>query len=103
MRLNDDGKTVACFDLLVPHVGELAGDRYARSGRLSWRLLFNGKGWMKKLINGTPNYANSVADRMVDMGWVLNDLSVGWVESRMSVNVFQCLGGQGGCCYELDT
>ncbi|KAH8093263.1 hypothetical protein BXZ70DRAFT_390000 [Cristinia sonorae] len=25
MRLNDDGKTVACFDLLVPHVGELAG------------------------------------------------------------------------------
>ncbi|THH29317.1 hypothetical protein EUX98_g4871 [Antrodiella citrinella] len=25
MRLNADGKTVACFDLLVPHVGELAG------------------------------------------------------------------------------
>ncbi|KAH9975369.1 hypothetical protein BGW80DRAFT_1436562 [Lactifluus volemus] len=25
MRQNDDGKTVACFDLLVPHVGELAG------------------------------------------------------------------------------
>jgi asparaginyl-tRNA synthetase len=25
MRLNDDGKTVACFDLLVPHVGELVG------------------------------------------------------------------------------
>ncbi|KII84260.1 hypothetical protein PLICRDRAFT_46113 [Plicaturopsis crispa FD-325 SS-3] len=25
MRLNDDGRTVACFDLLVPHVGELAG------------------------------------------------------------------------------
>ncbi|KAI9465890.1 asparaginyl-tRNA synthetase [Lactarius psammicola] len=25
MRQNDDGKTVACFDLLVPHVGELVG------------------------------------------------------------------------------
>ncbi|GJE99581.1 asparaginyl-tRNA synthetase [Phanerochaete sordida] len=25
MRLNDDGKTVACFDLLVPHLGELVG------------------------------------------------------------------------------
>ncbi|KZT63665.1 asparaginyl-tRNA synthetase [Daedalea quercina L-15889] len=25
MRLNDDDKTVACFDLLVPHLGELAG------------------------------------------------------------------------------
>jgi asparaginyl-tRNA synthetase len=25
MRLNDDGKTVACFDLLVPHIGELVG------------------------------------------------------------------------------
>lgn len=25
MRLNNDGKTVACFDLLVPHLGELVG------------------------------------------------------------------------------
>ena len=25
MRWNDDGKTVACFDLLVPHLGELVG------------------------------------------------------------------------------
>lgn len=25
MRVNEDGKTVACFDLLVPHVGELVG------------------------------------------------------------------------------
>lgn len=25
MRLNEDGRTVACFDLLIPHVGELAG------------------------------------------------------------------------------
>jgi len=36
MRLNDDGKTVACFDLLVPHVGELVGGslREERSGLL---------------------------------------------------------------------
>ncbi|KAH9946855.1 hypothetical protein B0H21DRAFT_790666 [Amylocystis lapponica] len=25
MRVNDDGKTVACFDLLIPQLGELAG------------------------------------------------------------------------------
>ncbi|KAI5996294.1 hypothetical protein EDD15DRAFT_2387293 [Pisolithus albus] len=25
MRMNDDGRSVACFDLLVPYVGELAG------------------------------------------------------------------------------
>ncbi|THH08290.1 hypothetical protein EW146_g9043 [Bondarzewia mesenterica] len=25
MRLNEDGRTAACFDLLVPHVGELVG------------------------------------------------------------------------------
>lgn len=25
MRANDDGKTVGCFDLLVPHLGELVG------------------------------------------------------------------------------
>ncbi|KAF8887593.1 hypothetical protein BD779DRAFT_1527113 [Infundibulicybe gibba] len=25
MRVNDDDRTVACFDLLVPHIGELAG------------------------------------------------------------------------------
>lgn len=25
MRLNDDGATVACFDLLIPHLGELVG------------------------------------------------------------------------------
>lgn len=25
MRMNDDGRTVACFDLLVPTLGELVG------------------------------------------------------------------------------
>jgi asparaginyl-tRNA synthetase len=34
MRLNDDGKTVACFDLLVPRVGELVGGSL-REERLS--------------------------------------------------------------------
>ena len=29
MRLNDDGRTVACFDLLVPRVGELVGGSIA--------------------------------------------------------------------------
>jgi asparaginyl-tRNA synthetase len=34
MRLNDDGRTVACFDLLVPRVGELVGGSL-REERLS--------------------------------------------------------------------
>jgi aspartyl/asparaginyl-tRNA synthetase len=33
MRQNDDGKTVAAMDLLVPGVGELIG---AASGRRDW-------------------------------------------------------------------
>jgi len=40
MRLNDDGKTVACFDLLVPLVGELVGGslREERLGHLKEAL-----------------------------------------------------------------
>jgi asparaginyl-tRNA synthetase len=34
MRLNDDQRTVACFDLLVPHIGELVGGSL-REERLS--------------------------------------------------------------------
>lgn len=40
MRLNDDGKTVACFDLLIPRVGELVGGslREERLGHLEKAL-----------------------------------------------------------------
>jgi asparaginyl-tRNA synthetase len=40
MYCNDDGRTVACFDLLVPRVGELVGgsQREHRLGRLKERL-----------------------------------------------------------------
>lgn len=40
MRTNDDSQTVACFDLLVPHVGELAGGslREERLGLLRSRM-----------------------------------------------------------------
>ncbi|KIM91703.1 hypothetical protein PILCRDRAFT_810985 [Piloderma croceum F 1598] len=40
MRLNDDGKTVACFDLLIPRVGELVGGslREERLGHLKQAL-----------------------------------------------------------------
>lgn len=37
MRLNQDEKTVACFDLLVPHLGELAGGSL-REERLPYLL-----------------------------------------------------------------
>lgn len=40
MRLNDDGKTVAACDLLVPHVGELVGgsQREERIDKLVQRM-----------------------------------------------------------------
>jgi asparaginyl-tRNA synthetase len=46
MRHNEDGKTVACFDLLIPHVGELAGGslREERSEVLKESLAVNGLG-----------------------------------------------------------
>ena len=103
MRLNDDGKTVACFDLLVPHVGELVGGslREERSAILVDAIRRQGLDeeayqWYTELrrFGGAPH---------VDMGWDLKDLSVGWVGLRMCVNVFQCLDGQGRCCYELRT
>jgi asparaginyl-tRNA synthetase len=40
MRLNDDGRTVGCFDLLVPRIGELVGGslREERLGHLTRAL-----------------------------------------------------------------
>ena len=40
MRMNDDGKTVAAMDLLVPGVGELIGGSQ-REDRLEVRLLYS--------------------------------------------------------------
>ena len=42
MRLNDDGKTVAAADMLVPGIGELIGgsqreERLRRAGAPAWR------------------------------------------------------------------
>ncbi|EKM78118.1 hypothetical protein AGABI1DRAFT_76524 [Agaricus bisporus var. burnettii JB137-S8] len=44
MRVNEDGKTVACFDLIVPHVGELVGGsvREERWDVLSKRMAEHG-------------------------------------------------------------
>lgn len=44
MRVNDDEQTVACFDLLVPHVGELVGGslREERLDALKTRMLAHG-------------------------------------------------------------
>jgi asparaginyl-tRNA synthetase len=44
MRRNDDGRTVACFDLLIPYVGELAGGslREERVGILEESLVTHG-------------------------------------------------------------
>lgn len=44
MRMNDDGRTVACFDLLVPFVGELVGGslREERLEPLQQRMISHG-------------------------------------------------------------
>ncbi|TFY57059.1 hypothetical protein EVJ58_g7257 [Rhodofomes roseus] len=64
MRLNDDGKTVACFDLLVPHLGELVGGslREERSNLLDKALESHGLdktqyGWYSELrkYGGAPH------------------------------------------------
>ena len=36
MRQNDDGKTVAAMDLLVPGVGELIGGARGKSAKSFW-------------------------------------------------------------------
>lgn len=64
MRLNDDQKTVACFDLLIPRIGELAGGsiREERLGHLeramdAHRLSREEYGWYLELrkFGGAPH------------------------------------------------
>lgn len=64
MRLNDDGVTVACFDLLVPGIGELAGGsaREERHALLFKQLescgLMDSVGWYSDLRKfGTVEHA----------------------------------------------
>lgn len=64
MRLNDDGRTVACFDLLVPRVGELVGgslreerlDHLTRALNAN-RLSLDEYGWYLELrkFGGAPH------------------------------------------------
>ncbi|CCL99001.1 uncharacterized protein FIBRA_01009 [Fibroporia radiculosa] len=44
MRLNDDSRTVACFDLLVPHLGELVGGSLREEREEHLREAFNRHG-----------------------------------------------------------
>jgi len=53
------------------------GGPSAKSGRLCSRLPSDDRDWTTRLIGGTPNCANLAVHHMVDMEWVLNDLSVG--------------------------
>lgn len=64
MRENTDGKTVACFDLLVPHAGELAGGsvREERLDRLDEKMRLAGMdgteyAWYRDLrrFGGSPH------------------------------------------------
>jgi len=78
MRANPDQQTVACFDLLVPHVGELAGGslREERVDMLDRAMTAKGLGlaeygWYRDLrrFGGTPHGGFGLGfERLV--GWV---------------------------------
>ncbi len=46
MRMNDDGKTVAAVDLLVPGIGVIIGGSSARSGWICWSAAFRSWAWI---------------------------------------------------------
>lgn len=73
MRLNDDVKTVAAMDLLVPGIGETYRRQSARrtSGRFVSAHRRNG-GLNAKTTGGTPTFVVSAAPFTRAMVWVLN-------------------------------
>ena len=71
MRQNDDHKTVAAMDLLVPGVGEIIGgsQREERLEVLERRL--NELGLKKRIIGGISILENTVVLNMPVMVWDL--------------------------------
>lgn len=69
MRLNDDGKTVAACDLLVPGIGELVGGSQREERYDVLEKLWMKKEWPKKDYNGTWIYVVLVDVNMLDLVW----------------------------------
>lgn len=67
MRLNDDGKTVAACDLLVPGIGELVGGSQREERYDVLEKIMDEKEWPKKDYNGTWIYVVLVDVNMLDL------------------------------------
>ena len=52
MRSNDDGKTVAAMDLLVPGIGEIVGGSQREERLRSWRTTCGVTTWIPAITNG---------------------------------------------------
>ena len=52
MRLNDDGKTVAAADCLVPGIGEIIGGSQRGSGWMCWRTGSGSWAWTPRTTGG---------------------------------------------------
>ena len=75
MRLNDDNKTVAAMDLLVPGVGELIGGASARNGWHCWSNAWLSLEWEKRITGGTLSSGGSDGCPMPASAWVLSGRS----------------------------
>lgn len=75
MRANEDGKTVAATDLLVPGIGELIGVANVRKEKRSLQIKLKNLVCLKKITGGISNLENTVVQSIQAMELGLNDLS----------------------------
>lgn len=61
MRQNDDGKTVAAMDMLVPGVGELIGGSSVRSAWISFSRHTGASDSIPRITGGIRSFANTAA------------------------------------------
>ena len=71
MRLNDDGKTVAAMDLLVPGVGEIIGEK---SVLICSMTVLLSSVWMKRITGGISTSESTVEQSTQASVWALNVL-----------------------------
>ena len=74
MRQNDDGKTVAAMDVLVPGIGEIIGGSHGKSDWIACRPSAPNSTFPRTMCGGTSIPAVSVRLCTAVLAWVLK----GW-------------------------
>ncbi len=70
MRLNDDGKTVAAYDLLVPGVGERSSEEAReKRGWTYWTREWKNWVFCEKTTGGILIFVNTAELNMQDTVW----------------------------------